>query len=55
MRFSLKIKEILKSFFLGLHECYPRVIIIGALGRCGKGAIDLAQKAGIPRYETTNV
>ncbi|KAI9806441.1 MAG: Saccharopine dehydrogenase [Piccolia ochrophora] len=26
----------------------PRVLIIGALGRCGKGAIDLCRKAGIP-------
>ncbi|KAJ7385010.1 Saccharopine dehydrogenase [Desmophyllum pertusum] len=32
----------------GLSECYPRVIIIGALGRCGKGALDLAYKVGIP-------
>lgn len=32
----------------GLSECYPCVIIIGALGRCGKGAIDLAQKVGLP-------
>ena len=36
------------------------MIIIGALGRCGKGALDLAYKAGIPRYtlnyiECTNV
>lgn len=27
---------------------YPRVIIIGALGRCGSGAIDLCLAAGIP-------
>jgi saccharopine dehydrogenase (NAD+, L-lysine-forming) len=26
----------------------PRVMVIGALGRCGKGAIDLCLKAGIP-------
>jgi saccharopine dehydrogenase (NAD+, L-lysine-forming) len=27
---------------------YPRVIIIGALGRCGTGAVDLCLAAGIP-------
>ena len=26
----------------------PRVIVIGALGRCGKGAVDLFRAAGIP-------
>ncbi|OIW23583.1 saccharopine dehydrogenase [Coniochaeta ligniaria NRRL 30616] len=26
----------------------PRVIVIGALGRCGRGAVDLCVKAGIP-------
>jgi len=26
----------------------PRVLVIGALGRCGKGAVDLALKVGIP-------
>ncbi|CAG8522852.1 8280_t:CDS:2 [Ambispora leptoticha] len=27
---------------------YPRIMIIGALGRCGKGAVDFALKVGIP-------
>jgi len=27
---------------------YPRVIVIGALGRCGKGAVDFCLAAGIP-------
>lgn len=27
---------------------YPTVLIIGALGRCGSGAIDLCKKVGIP-------
>lgn len=27
---------------------YPNVLIIGALGRCGSGAIDFCKKAGIP-------
>lgn len=26
----------------------PRVIVIGALGRCGKGAVDLCRTSGIP-------
>nr|POE63266.1 saccharopine dehydrogenase [nad(+), l-lysine-forming] [Quercus suber] len=26
---------------------YPRVLVIGALGRCGKGAVDLCIKAGL--------
>ena len=26
----------------------PRVIVIGALGRCGKGALDLCRAVGIP-------
>ena len=28
---------------------YPTVLIIGALGRCGSGAIDLCTKVGIPK------
>ena len=27
---------------------WPRVIVIGALGRCGSGAVDAALKAGVP-------
>jgi len=27
---------------------FPRVIVIGALGRCGRGAVDMCLKAGIP-------
>lgn len=26
----------------------PKVLVIGALGRCGKGAVELCQKVGIP-------
>ena len=26
----------------------PRVLIIGALGRCGSGAVDLCQAVGLP-------
>lgn len=25
----------------------PRILVIGALGRCGRGAVDLCLKAGI--------
>ncbi|OLY81128.1 Saccharopine dehydrogenase [NAD(+), L-lysine-forming] [Smittium mucronatum] len=27
---------------------FPKIIVIGALGRCGSGAVSLARKAGIP-------
>lgn len=27
---------------------YPKVMVMGALGRCGRGACDFARKAGIP-------
>jgi saccharopine dehydrogenase (NAD+, L-lysine forming) len=27
---------------------FPQVIVIGALGRCGSGAVDAARKAGVP-------
>ncbi|KAI8144680.1 hypothetical protein BJV82DRAFT_512885 [Fennellomyces sp. T-0311] len=27
---------------------YPKVMVMGALGRCGTGAVEFAQKAGIP-------
>jgi saccharopine dehydrogenase (NAD+, L-lysine forming) len=32
----------------------PRVLIIGALGRCGKGAVDLCAKAGLPSESVLN-
>ena len=31
-----------------IRDVFPSIIVIGALGRCGKGAIDLAHKVGIP-------
>lgn len=31
-----------------ISDVFPSIIVIGALGRCGKGAIDLAHKVGIP-------
>ncbi|KAI1338353.1 saccharopine dehydrogenase [Xylariaceae sp. FL0016] len=29
----------------------PRVIVIGALGRCGRGAVDMCLKAGVPESQ----
>lgn len=29
----------------------PRVLVIGALGRCGRGAVDLCKQAGVPDEE----
>ena len=37
-------------WFVGVPEFYPRIIVMGAEGRCGKGAIEMAEKLGIPRY-----
>ncbi|TQS36769.1 hypothetical protein Golomagni_02771 [Golovinomyces magnicellulatus] len=43
------IKDIKRSVSNGKEKTgrEPRVIIIGALGRCGKGAVNLCQKVGI--------
>lgn len=30
------------------EEGYPQVLVIGALGRCGSGAVELCRKAGVP-------
>lgn len=27
---------------------FPQILVIGALGRCGRGALDLARAVGIP-------
>jgi saccharopine dehydrogenase (NAD+, L-lysine forming) len=29
----------------------PRILIIGALGRCGKGAVEFCEKVGIPSHD----
>jgi hypothetical protein len=29
----------------------PSVMVMGALGRCGSGAVDFASRCGIERYE----
>ncbi|XP_068722800.1 uncharacterized protein [Montipora capricornis] len=42
----IELKQVAK--LKGVPEVCPRVIVIGALGRCGKGAIKMAHKVGIP-------
>lgn len=32
----------------------PRIFVIGALGRCGRGAVEMAHKLGVPKYANTN-
>ena len=27
----------------------PRIFVIGALGSCGKGAVEMAHKLGVPK------
>ena len=46
----VKVHLYLSLFFQCLPDCHPRIVVIGALGRCGKGALDMAYKVGIPRY-----
>ncbi|SLM37946.1 saccharopine dehydrogenase [Lasallia pustulata] len=47
---GLLVQEARASVARGLEKNTeaPRVIVIGALGRCGKGAVDLCRAAGIP-------
>ncbi|KAM7432200.1 Saccharopine dehydrogenase [Porites harrisoni] len=33
----------------GVAEVFPRILVVGALGRCGKGAIEMLLKMGIPK------
>lgn len=44
------VTDVKKSFAQGKDKAgrVPRVIVIGALGRCGSGAVDMCVKAGIP-------
>jgi saccharopine dehydrogenase (NAD+, L-lysine-forming) len=41
------VKSILEAA-ASTNRRHPRIIVIGALGRCGKGAIDLCRTVGIP-------
>ncbi|CCU81542.1 hypothetical protein BGHDH14_bgh00132 [Blumeria hordei DH14] len=47
---GLLVEDVKKSITVGKENCarYPRILVIGAYGRCGKGAIELCLKAGIP-------
>lgn len=42
------VKSTCKPALSAQGDRYPRVIVIGALGRCGKGAVDFCRSAGIP-------
>ncbi|XP_015772087.1 PREDICTED: saccharopine dehydrogenase [NAD(+), L-lysine-forming]-like [Acropora digitifera] len=42
----MELKQVAK--FKDISDVFPSIIVIGALGRCGKGAIELAHKVGIP-------
>lgn len=46
---DLLIQEVKKAVEQGRAKCghLPRVLVIGALGRCGRGAVDLCTKAGL--------
>lgn len=34
--------------FVGVPEVYPTILVVGALGQCGRGSLDIAKKIGIP-------
>lgn len=44
------VADVRKAFAQGKEKAgrEPRVIVIGALGRCGRGAVDMCVKAGVP-------
>lgn len=46
-----QIKSALATALPANNNQYPRVIIIGALGRCGNGTLDLCRAAGIPEEQ----
>ncbi|KAL6714364.1 Saccharopine dehydrogenase [Lecanora helva] len=48
---QLLIDEVKTHLKRGLEKTqgvYPRILVIGALGRCGTGALELARRVGIP-------
>ncbi|THZ43561.1 hypothetical protein D6C90_04999 [Aureobasidium pullulans] len=47
---GLLVDEIKKSMAKGEQKVgrKPRALVMGALGRCGRGAVDLLQKVGVP-------
>jgi saccharopine dehydrogenase (NAD+, L-lysine-forming) len=42
------VKSTMESSLCANDGRYPRIIVIGALGRCGKGAVDFCLTIGIP-------
>lgn len=46
---KLLVDEVKRSIEAGKAKAgkLPRVLVIGALGRCGRGAVDLCEKAGV--------
>ncbi|KAI9854505.1 MAG: Saccharopine dehydrogenase [Vezdaea acicularis] len=47
---SLLVADVKQSLAAGTAKSgrLPRVLVIGALGRCGKGAVELCQQVGLP-------
>ena len=43
-----QVKLALEASLSANNGQYPRIIVIGALGRCGKGAVDSCVDAGVP-------
>lgn len=44
---ALQIKQVAE--LKGVQKVFPRIMVIGALGRCGRGASEIAHKLGIPK------
>ena len=48
---QLLVQEVKADLERGLAKTqghYPTILVIGALGRCGRGALDLSRAVGIP-------
>jgi saccharopine dehydrogenase (NAD+, L-lysine forming) len=47
---DLLLNDVKKSLKEGSEKAggQPRILVIGALGRCGRGAVDLCRQAGVP-------
>ena len=44
------LNNLIIKLFIGVPEVIHRIFVIGALGRCGKGAVEMAHKLGVPKY-----
>ena len=44
------LEDVKKAISIGIAKAgkAPRVLVMGALGRCGSGAVDLCLRAGVP-------